>query len=84
MPSFSESTLHQAWALAQGRCECQREHEGGRCDAPVLLAGHGYFGNGGWFARAWTPLEYRGPDTPEKVEVLCRRCYEGTLQQTAA
>jgi len=82
---FSENTLHRAWALATGRCECPGDNaHHGRCDAALLFSKHGYLADGGWFARAWTPLEQGGPDTPENVEALCGTCYARLLREGAA
>jgi hypothetical protein len=70
--AFSEETLREAWRLAHGRCECQREGHGHgeRCNRPLVWARRGYMGEGGWQARAWDR-----DDDPENCEVLCVECY---------
>jgi hypothetical protein len=35
---------------------------------------HGLLGEGGWFARAWTPLDEGGADDAGNAEALCWRC----------
>ncbi len=70
---FSERTMREAWRLAQGRCECQREGHGhaGRCNLELRWDRRGFLGEGGWQADRWD-----GDDAPENYEVLCMACYE--------
>ncbi len=76
---FSERTVREAWRLAQGRCECQREGHGheGRCNRELRWERQGFLGEGGWQADRWD-----GEDTPENCEVLCMECYEAAHRRT--
>jgi hypothetical protein len=80
---FSHRTISQAWQLARGRCECQRENHSHdhRCASRVALHAHGSLSGGGWFAMPWTPLGDGGMDATENVEVLCVPCYHRVTQE---
>jgi hypothetical protein len=76
--SLSEETIGQAWALAQGRCECMRGECGhnDRCGNQLVKERQGFIGEGGWFIREWCS---GGKDEPENCEILCPICYGGTV-----
>jgi hypothetical protein len=72
---LSEETIARAWELARGRCECTRDAHGhdGRCRAALVWERRGLIGEGGWFAREWTPVN-GGEDEPGNCEILCVVC----------
>ncbi len=76
---FSEGTLREAWRLARGRCECQREGHGhqGRCNRELRWERLGYLGEGGWQANGWG-----WQDDPDNCEVLCVECYATSQRET--
>jgi hypothetical protein len=45
---------------------------------------HGFLGEEGWLALAWTPAEQGGTDTAENCEVLCAACYRATVDAKAS
>jgi hypothetical protein len=73
--AFSEETLREAWRLARGRCECQRDGHGHgeRCDRQLVWGRLGFIGEGGWQAHSWN-----GEDDPANCEILCMACYTAT------
>ena len=73
---FSQNTLREAYYLAKGRCECQREGHGHaeRCGEEIVWQRYGLIGVGGWQARPWTPLEEGGGDDVENCEIVCWKC----------
>ncbi len=75
--AFSDQTVREAWRLAQGRCECQREGHGhtGRCNRELRWERRGFLGEGGWQCRSWNGEE------PENCEVLCMECYGATERE---
>ncbi len=82
---FSRTTILEAWKLALGRCECQREGHGHgeRCNRSLVLAHHGKLNAEGWIAVPWKPFEAGGADDPENVEVLCWDCYRQGIRQAS-
>lgn len=77
--AFSEATLREAWRLARGRCECQRDDHGhaSRCNRELVWESRGFLGEGGWQYRAWS-----GEDEPGNCEVLCLECYTAAQRET--
>jgi hypothetical protein len=77
MMAFSEATLHEAWRLAQGRCECQRRRHGHRerCGAILTWEQRGLIGASGWQAIPWTPFADGGQDEVANCELLCWKCF---------
>jgi len=77
--TFSGSTLHQCWELAQGRCECQRigHRHLDRCNRPLVFERLEGDGPGAWHAVPWTESdEGEVDDDPANCEAVCQDCYE--------
>jgi len=83
---FSPRTLREAWKLAQGRCECQRDGHGhaDRCGEPLSWQYCELIGPGGWQPTLWQPLSEGGKDAPENCEILCWKCAAANLDEASA
>ncbi len=73
----SEEVLRQAWAWAEGRCECKRDGHGhaDRCGAELAWERQGGSGVGSWEVRLRQPPVFGGTE-PENCEIVCRLCSE--------
>ncbi len=74
---FSDSVVRNAWARAEGRCECRRsQHDhSGRCSALLKWERRGSECDGGWEAHH---INANGRDTLSNCEILCQPCHKAT------
>jgi len=82
MGEFPDEVVEQAWARAEGRCECRRithEHSYARCNKELVKENRGREGRGAWEAHHKISQEAGGEPILSNCEIMCWDCHSKTL-----